>query len=210
MGKVFKLIFLVTIVSGCAIGNKHSYHQIDMKFNPKGITRLSVATFDQRDYIKNGNKEPDFVGLQRGGYGNTFDVTTVSGKSLAEDMTTSIVQSLKSHGVDAIPVIVTHELPIKKVTLELPSKNKTSRSLLLVLKEWKSDTMQRTALIYDVTMLILDEEGDVLIAKSLKGRDNLGGSFLNPTGHAKEVIPLAFKDKLESLLSNKSILKALE
>src|SRR5207245_797055 len=64
---------------------------------------------------------------------------------------------------------------------------------------WKADRMQNTALIYAVTLRVLDMDGRVLAEKNLIGRDNLGGSFWNPPAHAKTAIPAAFKANLEAL-----------
>jgi hypothetical protein len=43
----------------------------------------------------------------------------------------------------------------------------------------------------------------------VKGEDNLGGDFVNPPGHAKKVVPAAFKAKLEQLLGDPAVALAL-
>jgi len=209
ISKLIVLLFIGLVLNGCAFGNKHSYHDVIMDLKIKGTSKIAVATLDHRIYVTSGDKETDFTGFQRGGYGNKFDVTTASGKPLAEEMTTAIVQSLSKHNFEATPITVEHELSMDEAATKLKTSD-TEHSLLLVLREWKSDTMQRTALIFDITMYVLNNFGEFIAEKSLNGRDNLGGSFLNPTGHAKEVVPIAFKEKIESLLNDEVILKSLK
>jgi hypothetical protein len=40
---------------------------------------LAVAVHDERSEVASGDKNPAFVGLLRGGYGNPMDVRTASG-----------------------------------------------------------------------------------------------------------------------------------
>ena len=211
MTRITFLFALSLILNGCAFGHKHSYHDIDIKFKGNNLSPLTVATLDSRSYILNGNKKPDFVGLQRGGYGIPFIIKTTSGNPLAEDMTYALVQSLKRYKVNAIPVATQHGNSIETVHSKLLKKG-TNQSLLLVLREWKSDTMNRTALIYDVTLSVLNSTtGEVLAEKSIKGNENLGIGFnFLVTDHAKKFIPFAFKKKMEFLLNNRKILKALQ
>lgn len=63
-----------------------------------GTITVAVATHDQRPYVVGGNKKPNFVGLSRGGYGNPFDVVTVSGNPLADGFSESISRSLAARG----------------------------------------------------------------------------------------------------------------
>ncbi len=194
---------------GCAIGNRHTYHSTVAALQASGSATIAVATHDEREYVRSGNKGPDFVGLQRGGYGNPFNVTTESGRALAQDVTDSITASLHARGFHAIPVATTHQEDLAVVSRRLLDA-RAARALLLVLNEWKADSMQNTALIYAVTLRVLDVDGRVLAEKNLIGRDNLGGSFWNPPTHAKKAIPAAFRAKLETLLNSPEVLAAFD
>ena len=59
---------------------------------------LILAVQDFRPYVLNGDEEPGFVGLQRGGYGNPFDVTTLTGRPMTEDMAEAMVKGLSDVG----------------------------------------------------------------------------------------------------------------
>jgi len=196
----FILIFSI-LTSGCAIGNKYAYHDMVAGINATGTKTVSIATHDQRRYVVDGEKTPDYVGIQRGGYGNPFDVSTESGKALAEDMTAVMSASLARNGFKAVPVTVLHsENPT--AVMEKLKKSGGELLLLLMLNDWFSDTYYNVGLRYDVTLKIFDKDGSPVAEKTLGGEDNLGGD-------ARKAAPDAFAIKIEELLNAPEITKAL-
>ncbi|EFI33481.1 conserved hypothetical protein [Desulfonatronospira thiodismutans ASO3-1] len=207
--RMVSIVILSTVLLGCAFGNKHSYHDAIANINIENTIAVAVTAHDQRAYIVSGNKDPDFVGLQRGGYGNPFDVKTESGNSLADDMSKSLANSLVERGFEVQYISVSSNMDKDSVIDKLKEKG-SDRLLVMTINEWKSDTYNNTALIYDMKVSILDGAGMQLASNSIKGRDNLGGSFINPAGHAKQVIPKAFTDKIELLINDKEIRNVLQ
>ncbi|MEK6742340.1 MAG: hypothetical protein AABZ15_01950 [Nitrospirota bacterium] len=205
---VLLIAYCAAVLSGCAIGNTHRYHDTLADINFSGSITIAVATHDQREYVLSGVKEPDFVGLSRGGFGNPFNINTESGKQLAEDMTLSIANSLGKKGFKVVPVLVPHSDQRQAVVGKLKGAG-GERLLIFTLSEWKSDTYMNTALLYDIKAEVLNKEGTTLAQKSLNGKDDLGGSFMNPPQHAKEAVPVAFKEKIEKLLKSPEIEAAL-
>jgi hypothetical protein len=202
------LLVLSVLVSGCAVGNRYAYSTVVLEPKLAGSGRVSVATQDRREYVLSGNKDPQFVGLQRGGYGNPFDVRTSDDRPLAEDMTTAIVAAMAGRGFQPVPVLIAPSADAAQVRQALFTDG-ADRALLLTLREWKSDTFMNVGLPHDITLVVMDRTGAVLAEKRLQGRDNLGGSFWSPPSHAKKVVPLAFKAKLDELLSDPAIAGAL-
>lgn len=203
------MVILVVSLYGCAFGNKHAYHDVVVDYRGEGTIKVGIATLDQRVYIMNNDKTSDFVGLQRAGFGNPFDVSTESGRALAEDITTALARSLAKKGFNARPVVVDSSDPADTVISMLATLG-VDRSILLVLSEWKTDTYKNTGLLYDVILKILDGSGNILVEKTISGKDNLGGSMWSPPGHAKEAVPESFKKKMEELLNNSEVLSALK
>ncbi len=202
------LAFIVLFVSGCAVGNNHQYHDVIANVNASDSIGVGIASHDQREYVIDGKKNPNFVGLSRGGYGNPFNVGTASGRNLADDMTEAISSSLSKKGYKAVPIIVSHSDDQNAVLKKLKA-TEARRLILLTLHEWKSDTLTNTALIFNVTLKVFDQSGQVLAEKQLQGRDNLKGSAINPPKHAKKVIPIAFRQKIEELLNDPAVEKNL-
>lgn len=201
------LVLVVASLYGCAVGNTHTYDTARPEVIASSGSKLTVGVQDQRPYVVNGSKSPNFVGLSRGGFGNPFDVTTTSGKPLADDFSKAIQNALQTKGVDVSVVSISAGGADQTVVKRLVTSG--NRAILLVLREWKSDTYSNTALYYDVSATVFDAEGRPLSSKEIKGSDNLGGSAMNPPGFAKEAVPKAFQKKLEQLFSSPEIAKYL-
>lgn len=207
--RVIFLVFSISIfISGCAVGVEHRYDLTDAQLNVDTKQSVAVGVLDQRPYVVNGEKGANFVGIQRGGFGNPFDVTTVSGNPLAEDMSATIETSLKANQVAVQRVAILPEGNSRKAISTLGTA-KASRSLLITLREWKSDTYTNTKLTYDIHAQIFSTGGEELARKVMNGQDNLGGDFVNPPGHARIAVPKAFRQKLKDLFSDSQIKAAL-
>ncbi len=208
-----KLIFAIATVqillSGCAVGNKYDYGSQTLELPVTSGGSVAVAVSDQRPYVLIGEKTPMFVGLQRGGFGNPFDVETLSQRPLAEDFTATIVAALESKGITVESVLVGQSGNDKKAIQALAASG-ADKSLLVSLREWKSDTMQNVAMIYDVKAQVFDARGQLIAENAAYGRDNLGGSFINPPKHAKTAVPAAYRRILEALRGDPKILDALK
>lgn len=197
-------------LAGCAIGNTHQYAVTNMALPVQGVasTQIAVGVQDQRPYVVSGNKAPSFVGLQRGGFGNPFDVNTSSGRPLAEDMRLSITGALQRVGATVMPVTVATRADAATARRALAATG-AARSLLLSISEWKADTLANTALYFDLRLEVLDRAGQTIGQAELRGRDNLGGSALNPPAHANAAVPAAYQRKIEELFAAPSVQAAL-
>jgi hypothetical protein len=94
--------------------------------------------------------------------------------------------------------------------LEKSKAAAAERSIIVTLLEWKCDTYSNVVLVYDVTLGVYGKSGQRLAEKSIQGRDNLGGSAWNPPAHAKQAVPVAFRQKLEELLNSPEISKTFQ
>jgi len=205
------VLLMFGVLTACAVGNRHRYDDVVATLPYSATESVAVLTVDQRPYVLDRHKTPQFVGISRGGYGNPFDITTESGKPLSDDVTHAIAASLHAKGFDTIELHTeVGDAPTKSI--EAVTASGKSRGLVIVLREWKSDTYGGTALHYDVTVTVYDHTGTALASSSIYGKDDLGGNAFttfNPPEHAKEVVPPAFKSKLEQLLTNPGIQAAL-
>jgi hypothetical protein len=194
---------------GCAVGNTYAYRDAVANVAASGTKAVAVATHDQREFVVSGKKTPDFVGLQRGGWGNPFDVNTKGGTPLSDDMTTAMAASLAKKGFKAIPVLVPFSDSADAVLQKLKQAG-ADALLLLTLTAWKTDTYTDVMLGYDVVLKALGKDGAPVGEKRLQGTDNLGGSAWNPGAHASKAAPEAFGKKMEELLNAPEIAPALQ
>jgi hypothetical protein len=209
IGSKLRLCLLLLGLGGCAIGNQHQYAGVAPDLTLKATHTVSVLVVDSRPYVVNGAKDPDFVGLQRGGFGNPFDVTTASRKALASDIADDIVAALQKRNIQSAAVAVKPGTPAKEALKAAAGAGK-DRGLVVDLREWKSDTYTNTALTFDVQATVCDASGDPLATVARQGDEDLGGSLMNPPGHAKDAVPPAFKKTMESLLNAPEIIAALQ
>jgi hypothetical protein len=207
MRSLILLICMGVLLGGCAVGNSHRYDLGDAELQVESSKTVAVAVVDARPYVLSGDKTPNFSGLMRGGFGNPFDVTTDSGRALAEDLTISIVSALKRDGVEAVAVPVGPTARGSDArTLLLASG--ADRCTLLTIREWKSDTYLNTGLFYNMTLEVLATDGTVLASKVLQGHDNLGASGM--PADARVHVEAAVKTKLEAVFGSSDIKVALE
>ncbi|MEH6548066.1 MAG: hypothetical protein V7701_16640, partial [Sneathiella sp.] len=80
------------LLSACAVGNKYDYKDQPIDLAASSDQKIGVSVVDQRIYIVSGEKPADFVGLQRGGFGNPFDVNTKSGGPMADSFAFAIAE----------------------------------------------------------------------------------------------------------------------
>ena len=194
------------ILGGCAVGRSVSYADAPAAMaSVSSSGSVAVAVKDERPYVVSGGKPDRFVGLMRGGFGNPFDMNTKSGAPLANDLRDAIVAAMKGRGINAVPVSVALQEQSSAVKGKLLDA-KARRSVLVALKEWKSDTLMNTDFHYDVTTTVYDEKGNQLATSTMKGMDALGNLGLTPDdGVQKEV-----GRKIDRMFDDEKIIAALK
>lgn len=208
MLRIVTLVTSLAVLSGCAVGVKHDYSSAQPRFEAANTTGLVVGAQDRRPYVLDGNKDPKFAGLSRGGFGNTFDIATQSGAPLADDFAKVIASALKARGIKAETVSLQPGMDRPTVVKNLVS-TANGKAILITLNEWKTDTYMHTLLLYDATAEVLAGDGTVLARSAIKGTDNLGGGKFNMVKHSRAATPDAYRKKLEQLLNDPGIVKAL-
>ena len=203
------LCLLTCLLSGCAVGNKYAYDNVTGRLLAGGETTIAVAVHDQRPYVVSGEKKPVYIGEQRGGFGNPFDVETASQRPMAEDMCKAIVAALSGSGFRVTPVVVSATTPADQLVQQLVS-TQAAKLVVLTLLEWYSDTASNIGMNYEVKLSVYDAAGKLLAETSAKGEDTVEGSAWNPPKVAKVKVPQFFMSKMEELFNRDAIKKALE
>jgi hypothetical protein len=193
-------------LSGCAVGQKFSYDNITINLGSAGAAgNFSIAVLDFREYVKSGNKSENFVGLSRGGFGNPFDVETRSGSALASEMAAAIAASLQGKGAKVQTVIV-RPGDGPEGSRQALLRTGHDRLLLFTLHEWKTDTMFRTSLDFDLNLDVFNGGGKSLGTSRVSGREVSGGSILS----AEKDSQRWFAAKVYELLRDKSVSSGLQ
>ena len=193
-------------LDGCAFGVRHDYGSaLDLGIATRAT--VAVGALDHRPYVVDGRKGSDFVGLSRGGFGNPFDVLTLSGKPLAQDISGAIVASMKGTRVAAKAVELKPALSVHEAGAALHAAG-TQRAVMIRLREWKADAMIDTGLDYDLELRVLGRDGKVLVSKVRQGNEALGSAEVSRPGGASRVLP-RFRRMMELLFREAEVVEAL-
>jgi hypothetical protein len=180
---------LLLTLGGCAVGNRYDYGNAISGLPISGTGKLAVDVVDARPYVVNGDKKPDFVGLQRGGFGNPFDVRTGSGRPLATEMRDAISNALQKQGYAVVGA--TEAAP---------------RKMELRIFDWKTDVMMKMKTIYDLQLTVFDGRGVQLAQSKAKGEDVGSGGF--ESGNAVNAAR-TFELRFTELLRDEAVRNAL-
>ncbi len=200
------IVLSALLLGGCAFGRTYSYSDapINLPGPSAASVKLAVGVQDRRAYVLSGSKSERFVGLMRGGFGNPFDVNTSSGGPLSGEVRDALSRSLTAKGFVVTPVTLAPNEATSDVRRKLVASG-ARRIASVTLTEWKSDSMMNTDIHYDVALSVLNEKGEELAAKSIKGRDNIGSMGLSPGAG----ISAMFARKLEALFDDEKVTAAL-
>lgn len=197
---------MLTALGGCVIGQEFDYTGGHIALLPgRSNTTTAVAVLDLRSYIVSGEKRENFVGMSRDGYGIPFNVKTRSGAPMAVDMATAVARALEANGQPSKPIFVEVSGGAEGARLALMSSG-AERLMLFTLREWKTDTMTRTGLWFDVTLDVFDTEGEAIASRHISGQEVAGGSFASAEKDAQKW----FSEKIGQLLDNRDVASALK
>ncbi len=201
------VIFLSVFLVGCAVGNTYDYSRSNVDLAVHGHSDLGVAVIDQRPYILDGDKEPNFVGLQRGGFGNPFDVKTESGRPLAVEMAEAMESELVQNGFKVFDLHVTgHGAGVIATAVRQAAK---PRNVILIVDEWKTDAMMSFGLSYDLKLQVLDDSANLLAEAETSGtKEVLGGAGFESANAISAAN--AFSSKVGQLFDDPDVMSALK
>jgi len=179
-------LFVAILLSGCAAGNKYDYRSssITLPLKAADHRELVLSVEDARPYVVAGNKTPNFVGLQRGGFGNPFDVTTASGRPLTEDMSIAITRALTTSGYKVLTV---NEKSDKSFLVKTATDQGATRIVTLKVNEWKSDIFMGITVHCDIELKIYDVNGELLAASDMKFDEEIGGAQIGASKNSRIV-----------------------
>jgi ankyrin repeat protein len=164
------------------------------RINYTGTRKVSIVVLDNRYYVVSGQTRPCYVGYVRPYMTSpTEDMITADSMPLGDVLTSSISLSFKNAGYDVI----------------LP-QIKPERTLVLIIQEWMSDAGFNVGFTYNLTMQVRDENGGLISAININGLDDLGSTKGMLLIQSKLLVPDAAKKRLEDLLNNPEIRKALQ
>jgi uncharacterized protein YdaT len=192
-----------------AFGNKHPYDEVSIGCKINSSKSIAIAVHDQRAYVLDSGKTPDYCGNMRSGVGIPYDIHTKSGVAVASEMLTIICNAMIKNGTSVQKVVTTHAQKTDQVIENL--KNTHADKLVYIkILEWKTDTYMKADLYCLMNLFVYNQQGDLIVETTVKAsREAYGGSFWNPKKAARKGALKALKLKLEALVNDDTIVKAL-
>lgn len=202
------ILVAVAAVSGCAIGNEYDYRAATAPVPQTSADTLAVTMTDHRPYVLSGEKSPDFVGLQRAGFGIPYSVTTESGAPLADDLTVFLANSFTGSGTKVETILLP---PGASDADALARFQRTSadRLLLIEIREWKTDHYSQVTVHWDLAARVYDQRGTLLGQNRIQGTEGTGEGFWSLESGKSRIAAGEAQRRFGELLSKPSIVAAL-
>ncbi|MFC4699972.1 hypothetical protein ACFO4O_07385 [Glaciecola siphonariae] len=202
------LLSVILLTGGCAAGNKYNYvaEDVGLPIKASSNTLVGVGAQDSRPYVLNGDKPAKFVGLQRGGFGNPFDVTTGSQRGFTDDLAGIVGKMLQKS--DFSTALNTSFSSSDEFLAALKASG-ASRGVYIDVREWKTDIYAKITLHYDLELSVYDRNGEVLAQSLQQGKEPIGGASMSQSANARSA-SLALATKISYLFNDANVKAALQ
>ena len=195
MGWILRLIQVVSVLllTGCVAGQSIKLDYAPAPAMEKLGIRVQVTSDDQRDFVVNGNKQPNYIGHYRAGFGNTWDVTTENKQPLANNLRRDVANDLTALGFDIVD-------------------KDAARILKIVIHDWNFDAYTNGKLWYQIHVSVESPAGEVLAASDLEDTVVIQGSVWTGAKSAFErEVPKIYQTVVGNIArNNKQVLTALK
>jgi hypothetical protein len=173
------MLFAVTILTGCAFGQKISYTRVSYFQVPPNIQKqVGLAVSDKRPAVVSGDHSLQWVGYSRPPFGIPYGVHTATGRPLSDDFVSLLQSSLANHSIVA-QTVSTQPFESREVVVQRLASLNVPRSFLVTLNEWKTDSYVGllVSLYYSVTLEAIDAKGRSVTTASAAGVRDISGSY---------------------------------
>jgi len=201
MKKLIVLLVLITL-GGCAGGRSYDYSVVPMSPDlDNSIPNLSLSVHDQRNYVKNGEKYPQYVGTQRSPAYVPWNINTKTGAPMADDFLMSIKTALLQKGINVLPVTTSEKENKISVVARLKETGR-DRLLLFTINEWYFDIWGSLRIEYDLQLEVFNGDAKLLSMATVEKKD------WEPE---KKIYPdVEFQHAVQALLNDDKIKQSLK
>jgi hypothetical protein len=165
---------------------------------------LAIAVLDSRPAVVSGDRKETFIGLSRSLYGIPYPAYTSSKKPFATDLANLAARSLRLGGTTSPKVVTVSPYYGRPRAIEALKATSADHLVLIELRDWWSDTLIHTDLNYDLSLTVLNGQGQELGSTSLIGHDPIG----RRERPERRDVSVATNDILSSLFEAKPVVDA--
>jgi hypothetical protein len=205
MKQLRHLVFLVlvSLMTGCAFGQKISYTGVSNFEIPDKIpATVGLAVSDKRPAVVSGDHSLQWVGYSRPPLGIPYGVHTATGRPLSDDLASLLQSTLATRHVVA-QTASTQPFEDRQVVVGRLGSFRNPRSVLVTLHDWKTDSYVglSVSLHYSVTLEVINAKGEYLGRASSVGVKDLSSAY---------PLSLAVTQIFQELFNAPEVKKALE
>lgn len=190
----FALVAIALFFSGCVVNQsiKMDYQPAPASAEKLGIN-VQVMSKDQRDFVLDGRKQPNYIGHYRAGLGNTWDVTTANKLPLAENLQDDVSNDLVALGFDVVT-------------------SGATRVLKIDILDWNFDTYMNGKIWYKIHVSVESNNGATLASSDLEDTVVIQGSVWTGAKSAFErEVPKVYQQVVGNIArNNQEIMAALK
>ncbi|CAH0524888.1 hypothetical protein [Vibrio hippocampi] len=199
-------LFLVAMTSFYLIGcvSPLSVEESAPQVTINKVNGISIAVLDQRPYVLNKDKEPNFEGIIRSGFGIPYSYSTITGEPMSLYLGKRLEYGIEQKGVNVEQQQTDTATQFSDLMSKL--KNDQQPSIVVVLNEWKYDFHALSDNSwYDVDITVADSTGKTVLTKNYKGEDDIpdGGVIGNE-------MMLIYKARFEKIFSDPELRQVIE
>lgn len=166
-----------------------------------------LSVIENRPYVLSGDKEPNYAGIVRGGFGIPHFVPTPDGKPLVDFLAERLAHGLKTPSGTVLVQNHTKPPELNEVA-DATVAAAANRGIAVRLREWRFDFgMFSWRFFYNLDIEIFDREGKRIAAKHFSG-DEAPPWDGNDSPH--NMAQLHYKRKFEEFFSTDELRAALQ
>jgi hypothetical protein len=173
------LSLLVSILTGCAFGQKISYTGVSSFQIPENTSgTVGLAVSDKRPAVVAGDHSLQWVGYSRPPLGIPYGVHTESGRPLSDDLASLLQSTLATRNVVA-QIVSTQPFEDRQVVVARLVSYRNPKNVIVTLNDWKTDSYVglSVSLHYSVTLEVTDSAGRYLGRSSSVGVRSLSSAY---------------------------------
>jgi ABC-type sugar transport system substrate-binding protein len=193
---------------GACMEQKSSYELAPAApaLTPPAAGSIAVVTLDERPYVLDGSKSADFIGTDRGEYSNTVDVVTASGKTLADEVTSLVVNGYAAQGTQAVAMAVPRKT--SRDAALATARGQGEKVVAVTIHEWRTDSYTRVKSTWNLEATVYDSAGTALGRSQTQGALPIGVTTIraDPSVLASEQL----SHRIAQLLNERRITDALK
>ncbi len=166
-------VLVTALACGCGASNLVDYSTLNPELTYSGRCRVAVAVHDARSRVVKGETSQSLVGEVASSSMKRVPLTTASGRPFAEITADALIRVFSKKGFDMVR-IRTSPVDASEAIFDKVNAAGADHGVVITINEWWSSVLKNADLVYDLTLVLFDSKGAVLLEISERGNKAFG------------------------------------